>query len=53
MIKNLGQGLFETQGLSGGSIMADGTVGLIVDVPGLIDIARNKKSIMAEVSALV
>ena len=40
VIKNLGSGLFNTKGLSGGSIMADGTVGLIVDVAGLISIAR-------------
>jgi two-component system chemotaxis sensor kinase CheA len=42
VIKNLGNGLFDTKGLSGGSIMADGTVGLIVDIAGLINIARNR-----------
>lgn len=42
VIKSLGAGLFEAVGLSGGSIMADGKVGLIVDVPGLIAIAQGK-----------
>ena len=40
VIKSLGQGIIDTRGLSGGSIMADGTVGLIVDIPGLMSIAR-------------
>lgn len=43
VIKNLGQGLIDTRGLSGGSIMADGTVGLIVDIPGLMSIARGSE----------
>jgi two-component system chemotaxis sensor kinase CheA len=44
VIKSLGNGLFDIKGLSGGSIMADGTVGLIVDVSGLISIARTREA---------
>ncbi|HKI97524.1 MAG TPA: Hpt domain-containing protein [bacterium] len=47
VIKNLGNGLFQTKGLSGGSIMADGTVGLIVDISGLINIARNREPVLS------
>lgn len=48
VIKPLGSGLFESNGLSGGSIMPDGTVGLIVDVSGLINIARNQPTALSE-----
>jgi len=48
VIKNLGNGLFDTRGLSGGSIMADGTVGLIVDIAGLIRIARGGVSVLSD-----
>ncbi len=43
VIKGLGQGLIDTRGLAGGSIMADGLVGLIVDIPGLMSIARGQE----------
>ena len=36
VIKSLGEGLNKIRGLSGGAIMPDGTVGLIVDVPTLL-----------------
>ena len=42
VIKNLGAGLGTTEGLSGGAIMADGTVGLIVDILGLIRVAKTE-----------
>jgi two-component system chemotaxis sensor kinase CheA len=41
VIKSLGEGLNKIKGLSGGAIMSDGRVGLIVDVPTLIQ-AFNK-----------
>ena len=48
VIKPLGHGLLESGGLAGGSILADGTVGLIVDVSGLINMAKNKKNMLSE-----
>jgi two-component system chemotaxis sensor kinase CheA len=36
VIKSLGEGLNKIQGLAGGAIMPDGTVGLIIDVPTLL-----------------
>lgn len=36
VIKSLGEGLNKIKGISGGAIMSDGRVGLIVDVPTLI-----------------
>ncbi len=40
VIKNLGQGLGTVKGVSGGAIMGDGLISLILDVPGLIDLSR-------------
>ncbi|MBN1972265.1 MAG: chemotaxis protein CheA [Sedimentisphaerales bacterium] len=40
VIKNLGDGLGKVKGLSGGAIMGDGKVSLILDIPGIADIAR-------------
>jgi two-component system chemotaxis sensor kinase CheA len=40
VIKTLGSGMGQTAGFSGGAIMADGRVGLIVDVAGVIKLAR-------------
>lgn len=48
VIKNLGSGMFQSNGLSGGTIMADGRVGLIVDIAGLINLARNRKPLGAD-----
>lgn len=40
VIKSLGDGLGTVAGVSGGAIMGDGCVSLILDVPGLIDLSR-------------
>lgn len=40
VIKNLGQGIGTVPGVAGGAIMGDGRVSLILDIPGLIDLAR-------------
>ncbi len=40
VIKSLGDGLGKVKGISGGAIMGDGKVSLILDIPGLIDLAR-------------
>lgn len=40
VIKPLGEGVANTPGVSGGAIMPDGNVGLILDVSGLIRLAR-------------
>jgi two-component system chemotaxis sensor kinase CheA len=39
VIKSLGDGIGTVKGISGGAILGDGNVSLIVDVPGLIDLA--------------
>ncbi|MFO7930381.1 MAG: Hpt domain-containing protein [Desulfosalsimonas sp.] len=39
VIKNLGQGLKDVEGIAGASIMPDGTPGLIVDVNGVVKMA--------------
>jgi two-component system chemotaxis sensor kinase CheA len=39
VIKNLGQGLKDVEGIAGASIMADGRPGLIIDVNGLVKMA--------------
>jgi two-component system chemotaxis sensor kinase CheA len=39
VIKNLGEGLGKVQGVSGGAIMADGSVGLILDISELVKMA--------------
>lgn len=44
VIKNLGKGLEGRQGLAGGAIMPDGNVGLIIDVHGVLELARRPKS---------
>lgn len=40
VIKPLGEGVTNTPGVSGGAIMPDGTVGLILDVAGLVRLAH-------------
>jgi len=42
VIKNLGAGMPQNVGFSGGAIMADGRIGLIVDVTGVLRLARNE-----------
>ena len=40
VIKSLGDGLGKAEGVSGGAIMGDGRVSLILDVPGLMKLAQ-------------
>lgn len=40
VIKSLGDGLGKVKGVSGGAIMGDGRVSLILDVPGLMELAH-------------
>ena len=40
VIKSLGEALGRVTGVSGGAIMGDGNVSLILDVPGLIRLAQ-------------
>lgn len=42
VVKNLGTKLRNVNGISGGCILGDGKVGLILDVPGIIDLARKQ-----------
>jgi two-component system chemotaxis sensor kinase CheA len=42
VIKSLGEGLGKIKGVSGGAIMGDGHVSLILDVPGLVELGRQK-----------
>jgi two-component system, chemotaxis family, sensor kinase CheA len=37
VIKSLGEGMGQIKGISGGAVLGDGNVSLILDVPGLID----------------
>lgn len=41
VIKNLGDGMGSVRGISGGAIMGDGKVSLILDIQGLMALARN------------
>ena len=40
VIKNLGEKLKNTKGVAGATIMGDGRVGLILDIPGIFEIAQ-------------
>ncbi len=42
VIKSLGELLGSVPGISGGAILGDGNVSMILDVPGLIDLALNR-----------
>jgi two-component system chemotaxis sensor kinase CheA len=42
VIKSLGEALGQVPGVSGGAIMGDGRVTLILDVPGLVELARKR-----------
>jgi two-component system chemotaxis sensor kinase CheA len=44
VIKSLGYGASGIQGIAGGAILGDGNVSLILDVPGLIDVAATRPS---------
>ena len=39
VIKNLGEGIGSVKGVSGGAIMGDGKISLILDIPGLLELA--------------
>ena len=41
VIKSLNEGLGKLKGISGASIMGDGKVSLILDIPGLIEFANS------------
>lgn len=41
VIKSLGEGLGAVKGVSGGTIMGDGNVSLILDIPGIMELAQN------------
>ena len=43
VIKNIGDGMGEVAGVSGGAIMSDGSVSLILDIGGLIKMAEEKR----------
>lgn len=42
VIKSLGEALGQVRGVSGGAIMGDGRVTLILDVPGLVELAQER-----------
>lgn len=42
VIKSLGEGLKRTQGVSGGAILGDGRVALILDIAGLLSLGHGK-----------
>ncbi|MCK4751918.1 MAG: chemotaxis protein CheA [Planctomycetes bacterium] len=42
VIKNIGRYFGNVKGVSGGTIMGDGRISLILDVPGLIELSRNQ-----------
>ena len=41
VIKSLGESMRHVKGIAGGAIMGDGRVGLILDMAGIFDVARN------------
>ena len=44
VIKSLRDGVGAVQGVSGGAILSDGNISLILDVPGLVDLASEPKA---------
>lgn len=40
VIKSLGEGMNKLKGISGGAVLGDGNVSLILDVPGLVELAE-------------
>ncbi len=44
VIKGLGRGMEGARGVSGGAIMGDGRVGLILDVPGIVSMTSRKRA---------
>ena len=45
VIKNLGEGIGRVPGVSGGAIMSDGRISLILDVAGLIKITSDNDAV--------
>ena len=50
VIKSLGEALGRVRGVSGGAIMGDGRVTLILDVPGLVELAQARSQFEPRVS---
>ncbi len=48
VIKSMGASMKGLQGVSGGSILSDGRVGIIIDVAGIVKLALNKSTAMAD-----
>jgi two-component system chemotaxis sensor kinase CheA len=42
VIKSLGESFRKLKGISGGAIMGDGSVGLILDIPGIFDLSEHR-----------
>lgn len=47
VIKGLGEGFGDMCGVSGGTILGNGNVSLILDVPGIMDLARHQPKLVA------
>ncbi|MCL2701437.1 MAG: chemotaxis protein CheW [Phycisphaerae bacterium] len=48
VIKSLGRSLSNIQGISGGAIMGDGRVGLILDVAGIVAVAQGEDEVQPQ-----
>lgn len=48
VIKNLGERFKNLSGVSGGAILGDGRVGLILDVNGIVDVFKQKSFVLDE-----
>ena len=46
VIKSLGEALKKVKGISGGAILGDGRVGLILDVNGIVEIVRQDRALI-------
>jgi two-component system chemotaxis sensor kinase CheA len=52
VIKSLGRGMAKVPGVSGGAILGDGRVGLILDATGLLQLAEGRINVEAEAAAV-
>jgi len=52
VIKSLGERLRNVKGIAGGAILGDGTVGLILDVAGIMELVFNKTELEGQMSSL-
>lgn len=48
VIKNMGASMKGLQGVSGGSILSDGKVGIIIDVAGIVKLAMSRQKLVAD-----